>query len=312
MPKAFAQLDTTVEVVTPENIAFHYRVAGPFRRWPAFLLDLGIRVFGFIAFFMIVMFASGMTGVGIGPAFAGLLIAWFILEWFYGGLFETFWSGQTPGKWIMGIRVLSVNGEPINGMQAVMRNVLRLVDMAPLLSLEMLGIPAPMYSLPTFLVALVTMAISRRFQRIGDLVCGTVVVIEERHWLTGVVKLEDQRAMRLAEFLPTDFVVGRSLAQALSAYVERRRYFTPERRKEVAKHLAEPLLDQFGLPADTSHDLLLCALYYKAFISDRAEEDSGETPFAQPLTAAVNEFQAPPLPLPQERMAGTVFTAESR
>ena len=32
-------LDATIDVVTPENIAFEYRLAGPFRRLPAFLLD---------------------------------------------------------------------------------------------------------------------------------------------------------------------------------------------------------------------------------------------------------------------------------
>jgi hypothetical protein len=36
----------------------------------------------------------------------------------------------------------------------------------------------------------------------------------------------------------------------------------------VASHLAQPLLERFGLPADTSYDLLLCALYYRTFIAD--------------------------------------------
>ena len=38
------QLDTQIEIVTPENIAFRYRVAGPFRRLPAYLIDLAVRV----------------------------------------------------------------------------------------------------------------------------------------------------------------------------------------------------------------------------------------------------------------------------
>ena len=43
MPEPAEQIDSTVEIVTPENIAFHYRVAGPFRRLPAYILDLFIR-----------------------------------------------------------------------------------------------------------------------------------------------------------------------------------------------------------------------------------------------------------------------------
>jgi hypothetical protein len=71
-------------------------------------------------------------------------------------------------------------------------------------------------------------------------------------------------------------LVSRSLARTLSAYVDRRRFFTPPRRREIAKHLGEPLLRRLGLPADTSHDLLLCALYYRTFIADRADEATRE------------------------------------
>jgi uncharacterized RDD family membrane protein YckC len=265
------QLDTTIEIVTPENIAFDYRVAGPFRRFPAYLMDLAIRFGILIVLWMALGFLAGVGGGPFAAAFG--LIAMFLLEWFYGGIFETYMNGQTPGKRVMGIRVLTVDGEPINGLQAVLRNILRTVDLYPMLSLEMFGAPAPLYVIPTYMAGLLTMAMNRRFQRLGDLVCGTMVVIEERHWLTGVAKLEDPRAAQLAEYVPPDFRVSRSLAQSLATYVERRRFFSPARRREVARHLAEPLLEQFGMRGDTSHDLLLCALYYRTFVADRAADE---------------------------------------
>ena len=55
-----------------------------------------------------------------------------MLFWFYGGLFETFWNGQTPGKRLLGIRVITLDGQPINALQAILRNVLRIVDAQPL------------------------------------------------------------------------------------------------------------------------------------------------------------------------------------
>ena len=123
-----APLDSLVEIVTPENIAFHYRVAGPFRRFPAFFIDLLIRW----AFLLVLLIAVSAAGVVVGgAAIAVFLVAYFVVEWFYGGLFETFMNGQTPGKWVLGIRVLSLDGQPINGVQAVLRNVLRFVDMMP-------------------------------------------------------------------------------------------------------------------------------------------------------------------------------------
>jgi hypothetical protein len=176
-------------------------------------------------------------------------------------------------------------------------------------------------------VGLTVMTMNRRYQRLGDLVAGTIVVVEERRWLTGVAKLDDPRAIQLAAYLPPNFVVTRSLSRALSTYVERRRFFTPLRRREVARHLAEPLLERFGLPPDTSYDLLLCALYYRTFIADRSQDErllseaqaafAKANPFAahmgQALPAAAGAlgtgvtFVNPPAPLPQEQMVGAGF-----
>ena len=64
-----------------------------------------------------------------------------------------------------------------------------------------------------------------------------------------------------------------SLAKALATYVERPKFFSPPRPTEAAKHLAEPLLVKFGLPADTSYDLLLCSLFYRTFIADRGDDE---------------------------------------
>jgi len=121
-------------------------------------------------------------------------------------------------------------------------------------------------------------------------------VVEERHWLTGVAKLEDPRAAQLAEYLPADLQVSPTLARTLATYVERRRFFTQPRRREVARHLGEPLLERFGFRRDTSCDLLLCALYYRTFIADRPEEDKPEwaggiSPFA-PAGRPVSPAQA--------------------
>jgi uncharacterized RDD family membrane protein YckC len=290
---AVAHIDSTVDVVTPENIAFHYNVAGPFRRLPAFLLDVLIRASVFFSMFIALMVAFSFANMA-GVAFATVLILWFLLDWFYGGVFEALFNGQTPGKWVVGIRVLSVNGQPINGIQAVLRNILRSLDMFPLISLEALGIDEPMYLIPTFMLSLVAMSLNSRFQRIGDLVAGTMVVVEERRWLTGVARLENPRIPQLASYIPADYPISRSLARSLAAYVERRRFFSTPRRREVAGHLAEPLLARFGFPTDTSYDLLLCALYYRAFIADRGGEERvsaeiGNSPFGDNAATAPSE-----------------------
>jgi len=251
MPKQ-DKLDSIIRVVTPENIGFEYRLAGPFRRLPAFLIDFAIVAAINIAIFVIFILTVAWTG-GMG-AFA-MLVTWFAVFWFFGGICETLLNGQTPGKWLLGLRTLTYEGQPISALQAIFRNLMRAAD----LIMPLLGLAVMMFN--------------RRFQRLGDLVAGTIVVVEERHWLTGVAKLDDPRAIQLAAYLPPNYVVSRSLAKALATYVERRKFFSPPRRKEVAKHLAEPLLAKFGLPADTSYDLLLCSLFYRTFIADRGDDE---------------------------------------
>jgi hypothetical protein len=218
----------------------------------------------------------GLFGVWAG----GILVSWFVLGWFYGGIFEAYWNGQTPGKRIMKIRVLSVDGQPINGLQAVLRNILRAVDSQPFL---------------TYFVGLVVASANGRFQRLGDWVCGTMVVIEERSWFHGVIHTSEDGVRELADKIPAGFQVSPTLARALASYVQRRAYFSPPRRMEISRYVGEPLRNRFGLPMDTNLDHLLQALYHRSFITDgivdepdcqRRPRELNGSPFQQPEAAS--------------------------
>lgn len=265
-------IDATIDIITPENISFRYRIAGPYRRLPAFLIDILLRAGVWIAILIVMGFFAILSifDTFLGQALAAVSL--FLLEWLYGGLLETYWNGQTVGKRVMGIRVLSVDGQPINALQAFLRNILRVADLMPAVSLStVMDVSNPMAGIPTFVVGLVATLMTRRFQRLGDIVCGTMVVIDEKSWLFEPAKLEDPRVAQLAAELPPSFIVSRTMAQALATYVDRRQLFSPPRRREIARHIAEPLLPKFGLQADTSYDLLLCALYHRTFLSEEEE-----------------------------------------
>ncbi len=275
------QFDTSIEIVTPENIAFQYRVAGPFRRLPAYLIDLVIRglIVGVGSFALAIV--MGFTMLGPSWWIGGSLVLLFTVSWFYGGLFETLWNGQTPGKRLMQIRVLSVDGQPINGMQGVLRNLLRAVDMLPL----------------CYLAGLLTAMMNNRFQRLGDWACGTMVVVEERQWLYGhgLIRTGEPEVLRIAGQIPANFQASRSLARALAAYVQRRRAFSWGRRLEIARHLGEPMREKFNLPPGTNVDLLLCALYHRTFITERHDKVPREgSPFMEPYAAFARFADARP------------------
>ncbi len=281
--KAQPAIDLTAVITTPENIQFEYRIAGPFRRLPALLLDLAIRMM----FWLLVVILFAVVGISIpfsGPALIFVFfVFWFGLEWFYGIFFESRWNGQTPGKWLTKIRVISVDGRPINAYQATVRNFLRLADFAPMVSLEIFDPESPpAYFFPTFLVSLICMTLTSRFQRLGDLAAGTMVVVNEPAWTPSNVKLEDPRIASLSEHIPHNFRMSSTLAKAIALYAERRGRISIGRRLELAMHLARPLLKQFNFRDDTSPDLLLCALYYREFVSKEAFTETKR--FAPPPT----------------------------
>lgn len=279
-------LDLSVAITTPENIRFEYRIAGPFRRAGAQVLDVLIRymivggvmlILGFSGVFRLI---PGIQSVGL----AMFMVLSFLMTWFYGSFFEATWNGQTPGKRLMGLRVMSVDGRPINAVQATLRNFVRVADTMPLASLEVFGAEIAAYVMPTFLVGLVSMIVTQRMQRLGDLAAGTMVVLDERYWYPRRAKLEDPRIASLASYIPASFHMSQSMARVVALFIDRRAMLSGPRREELAKLLAVPLLAKFGFRPDTSADLLLCALYHRDFIvqdsSESAAHYHGPSPMA--------------------------------
>jgi hypothetical protein len=69
------------------------------------------------------------------------------------------------------------------------------------------------------------------------------------------------------------------MGRAIALYCERRARMHSTKRLELSGILGKPLLRQFEFREDTSTDLLLCALYYREFVSKSAVP---EAPVAKP------------------------------
>ncbi|MEM6978606.1 MAG: RDD family protein [Planctomycetota bacterium] len=276
-------LDTTIEVVTPENIAFDYQLAGPFRRLPAYLIDFLVRWGLIVLIGLTVMLFIGLLDLTqLGPfGIAGVMVSYFVISWFYGAAMESVFNGRTIGKWMCGIRVIDVDGCPITGKRAVIRNLLRVADLAPMAALQFLDddIP-PVFLIPTGMVGLICMILTRRMQRLGDIAAGTMVIIDERQWRLPSKQESDPRVAALASFIPGDYAVSRSMARTLAVYAERRHYLTPSRRVEIARHLTNPLLDRFDFRTDLDADLLMSALHYRTFVASADGEPADLGPLA--------------------------------
>ncbi len=111
-----------------------------------------------------------------------MIVIWqFVVMWGYFMLFEWLWHGQTPGKYLLGIRVIQWRGMAITFFQSAMRNLLRVADSLP--------IPLPM---GPGLLGFVVAACNREQRRLGDLAADTLVVHVERN-VQPILALPDAR-----------------------------------------------------------------------------------------------------------------------
>jgi len=198
-------LDTFRTIETPEGAEIGLRVAGPLVRAGAWLVDFGIRMGIMMLLFPLLTCTLGEVGVGIG------LVVMFFLYWFYPVVFEAAWNGQTPGKKFLKLAVVHDDGTPIGWGAALIRNLVRVVDILP-------GV---------YLVGLLTTFLNKDFKRMGDLAARTLVVYR---------RSERVRGQRVPEVTPR--APARPLSQAeqeaILAFAERRETWTDERAAELA------------------------------------------------------------------------------
>ena len=249
-----APLDTDVAIETPEHIVFRYRLAGPVRRLLAYLLDLTVCYATLTVVACVVVLASagptGVAGAAQSAFSAGiglLLLLLFGIQWVYFAALEA-WRGATPGKSALGLRVVTTTGRPVGLRAAALRNVMRAADALPL------AYSAGCVSI----AALVSMSVTRRFQRLGDLVAGTMVVIPERAQSAVPVVLSPPIQPSERAALPAGVRLDSDERQAIEMFLRRKVRLGRERERELAEMIAPLLEERFGSHhADPSRALAL-------------------------------------------------------
>ena len=196
-------IDTVITAETPEGIAISMRAAGYPVRCMAFLIDAAIR-------YVIVSGVAAALGYGGRVGTGVLLVSVFLVLWLYPVIFELTPGAATPGKRALGIQVMMANGLPLTPAGCLIRNLMRAVDMLPLL-----------YGL-----AIVSMLLRRDARRLGDLAAGTLVVYRDRASPTG----------DFGAALPLQPSVPLTIRQqtAIAAFGWRVTRLTPERAEEIA------------------------------------------------------------------------------
>lgn len=227
-------MERTLEVRTGESIEIRYELAGLGSRFLAVALDLAIQVGVTIAFLLMLALISGPLAAASGalPPAAGNLgktaravvgavgvLALFVLYFGYFIIFELWWSGRTPGKRALGIRVVRDAGFPIDVGSAVIRNLVRVLE----------------FGLAFYTFSAVSALLSRQNKRLGDFAAGTIVVRDGRSASAATIETY------LARETPDDDGLTPAQRDLAERYVTRRAQLEFHARERLAAQLAASL-----------------------------------------------------------------------
>lgn len=171
MSAAIANEETLI-IETPERVPLHFALASIGNRFLACAVDHAIQALAIAL--MIVAFTIVANTASLGNQLAeapkwiyavGVVIVFLLFSGYF-VFFEWLWNGQTPGKRWLKLRVIREDGRPITFFEAVVRNLVRILDMQP----------APLF--PFYSIGFISVFASSKDQRVGDMVAGTVVVRE--------------------------------------------------------------------------------------------------------------------------------------
>ena len=150
-----------------------------------------------------------------------LVLLTFAMSWSYFVLLEWLWQGQTIGKRMYGLRVIRDDGAPAGFLAVLIRNLLRLVDFLP-----------AFYGL-----GLLTVIVTSRSQRLGDIAAGTYVVRAPRPRLD-YFSLRTVTPLADGAVVETRAMPGEA-QRLVREFVAREARLAPADRARVARQIAD-------------------------------------------------------------------------
>jgi uncharacterized RDD family membrane protein YckC len=212
----------SVAVRTGEAVEIRYELAGLGSRFLAVMIDMLAQ--GAILFAVLLAMALSSSALGHVIKHSANLTAWLIgagvfgiflvlIGWFI--IFELWWSGRTPGKRALGLRVVRDGGFPIDAGAAVIRNLVRIVEL-------LLGF---------YTLSAISALISKENKRLGDFAAGTIVVRDR------IDALPDLDAY-LARPARADTGLHENDRVLIERFLARRAALEPEARSSLAARIA--------------------------------------------------------------------------
>lgn len=247
-------MNEQISVETPEQIDIRFQQAGIGSRFYAALIDTALlTLISLVGYYVNRRFISELgdiVGNWLG-ALGGVIV--FVLLWGYYMVSEVTTNGQTLGKRALGLRVIKEGGYPISFADTAIRNLVRIVDFLPCF----------------YGVGLLCMVINRNWQRLGDLAAGTLVIKTARTELklTGAGSHADNASISIPprECVYTAWIqpalVTETEMGVIREYLTRRATLPGPRRLELARVIANPIVERMGVTGFIGYDRFLEEIY---------------------------------------------------
>jgi uncharacterized RDD family membrane protein YckC len=232
-------MERSLDVRTGESITIHYELAGLGSRFLAVGLDLVIQIGVTVVVILALIPAGGLAGrfpgigskVGQAVVFASATFAIFLLYFGYFIIFELWWSGRTPGKRVLGIRVVRDAGFPIDVGAATIRNLVRVLE----------------FALCFYALSAISAVASKQNKRLGDFAAGTIVIRDRRYEAADIDAY-------LAREAPADDGLAPAERQLIERYVARRARLEPAARSSLAAQIAARIRPRLAASFDHLDD----------------------------------------------------------
>ncbi|HEX8176570.1 MAG TPA: RDD family protein [Pyrinomonadaceae bacterium] len=264
--EALVPSEDTLVIETPERVPLHFALASIGNRFLACTVDHVLQILTIFLMYLAFIFIAGASAdveqLGDAPKWviALAIIVLFLVSSGYFVFFEWLWNGQTPGKRWLKLRVIREDGRPITFWEASVRNLTRIFDMQPTV-IPILGF----YS-----VGIISVFISRRDQRVGDLFAGTVVVREreseaptfEQVFAGPVSDSAYRRAFKPVPFTADISSLTENEIEVVETYLRRRWDLPDNPRQWMAWRVCMPLLYKLRPTYD------LAAFTYEGFLEE--------------------------------------------
>lgn len=175
----------TINITTSQHVNIDYPVAGLGERIAARLIDLA----AFFGLFLLLMLFNALTNAStVQNLFAIVFGIYGATYVFYNLICEVFMDGQSIGKRIMKIKVISLDGGQASMGQYFIRWLFRLAD----------------FVLTAQVGGLILVALTEKKQRLGDIVAGTTLIKTESQ--TPITQIAFQTE-EIADYIPVFPVV---------------------------------------------------------------------------------------------------------